>query len=116
MGLSCHCQSERYGQLKIGILATLSAEQENARWQALAEYLNGALTNVDVSVHAYDFKGNQVWHRNLQEDHGEYTIWWGHANSPVFYENLVISVCMQDSCADLGGPPLGGGPARRDNS
>ena len=43
--------------LKIGVLATLSVEQENIRWQVLADYLNGALANVEVSVHAYDFKG-----------------------------------------------------------
>jgi len=52
---------------------------------------------------AYDFQGNQLWNRNLQTDYGQYTIWWGHANSPVLYENLVISVCMQDSCKDLPG-------------
>jgi len=52
---------------------------------------------------AYDFDGKQLWHRNLQKDYGDYTIWWGHANSPVLYENLVISVCMQDSCHDLPG-------------
>ncbi|NQU23925.1 MAG: PQQ-binding-like beta-propeller repeat protein, partial [Candidatus Nealsonbacteria bacterium] len=50
---------------------------------------------------AYDFRGKQLWHRNLQDDHGEYTVWWGHANSPVFYKDLVISVCMQDSCRDI---------------
>ena len=56
---------------------------------------------------AYDFEGNQLWRRNLQEDHGRYTIWWGHANSPVLYEDLVISACMQDSCRDVpGGPSL----------
>ena len=54
---------------------------------------------------AYDFDGKQLWHRNLQKDHGEYTIWWGHANSPVLHEDLVISVCMQDSCNDLPGEP-----------
>ncbi|MCH5376779.1 MAG: PQQ-like beta-propeller repeat protein, partial [Planctomycetes bacterium] len=32
---------------------------------------------------AYDFEGRQLWHRNLQQDHGDYTIWWGHANSPL---------------------------------
>ncbi|HEV3257603.1 MAG TPA: PQQ-binding-like beta-propeller repeat protein [Gemmataceae bacterium] len=52
---------------------------------------------------AYDFAGRQLWRRNLQKDYGKYTIWWGHANSPVLYEDLVISVCMQDSLADLGG-------------
>jgi outer membrane protein assembly factor BamB len=52
---------------------------------------------------AYDFAGKQLWLRNLQKDHGGYTIWWGHANSPVLSRDLVISVCMQDSLADLGG-------------
>ncbi|MCC6125047.1 MAG: PQQ-like beta-propeller repeat protein [Pirellulales bacterium] len=54
---------------------------------------------------AYDFDGRQLWKRNLQDDYGNYTIWWGHANSPVLYENLVISICLQDSCADLPGIP-----------
>jgi outer membrane protein assembly factor BamB len=52
---------------------------------------------------AYDFDGNPLWQRNLQKDYGDYTNWWGHANSPVLYENLVISICLQDSCADLPG-------------
>ena len=50
---------------------------------------------------AYDFAGNRLWARNLQEDHGTYTIWWGHANSPVIHGDLVISVCMQDSMKDV---------------
>jgi outer membrane protein assembly factor BamB len=50
---------------------------------------------------AYDFTGRQLWRRNLQKDYSTYTIWWGHANSPVLYQDLVISVCMQDSLADL---------------
>jgi outer membrane protein assembly factor BamB len=50
---------------------------------------------------AYDFDGKQLWHRNLQKDHGTFTIWWGHANSPVLYKDLVITVCMQDSLGDL---------------
>jgi outer membrane protein assembly factor BamB len=52
---------------------------------------------------AYDFAGEQLWQRNLQKDFGPYTIWWGHANSPLLYGDLVISVCMQDSLSDLGG-------------
>jgi outer membrane protein assembly factor BamB len=50
---------------------------------------------------AYDFEGQQLWKRNLQEDYGAYTSWYGHANSPIIAGNLVISVCMQDSLADL---------------
>lgn len=54
---------------------------------------------------AFDFDGNKLWQRNLQTDHGTYTIWWGHANSPVLVEELLISVCMQDSLADLQDKP-----------
>jgi outer membrane protein assembly factor BamB len=54
---------------------------------------------------AYDFDGKQIWKKNLQDDYGKYTIWWGHANSPVLYENLILSICLQDSCADLPGIP-----------
>lgn len=54
---------------------------------------------------AYDFNGRQLWRRNLQEDFGPYTIWWGHANSPILHNGLVISVCMQDALADLQNEP-----------
>jgi len=46
---------------------------------------------------AFDFAGTQLWKRNLQDDYGPYSIWWGHANSPVLFGDTVISVCMQDS-------------------
>ncbi len=55
---------------------------------------------------AYDFAGEQIWQRNLQNDYGPYSIWWGHANSPLLYGNAVISVCMQDSLADLREKPV----------
>ena len=54
---------------------------------------------------AYDFDGGRLWRRNLQKDYGDYTIWWGHANSPVLCGNLVVSICLQDSWADLPGKP-----------
>ncbi len=54
---------------------------------------------------AYTLAGEQLWKRNLQDDHGPYTIWWGHANSPVIYDDLVISVCMQDSLEEVIAPP-----------
>jgi len=53
---------------------------------------------------AYDLEGQLLWKRNLQDDYGPYTIWYGHANSPVIAGDLVVSVCLQDSLADLGGP------------
>ncbi len=55
---------------------------------------------------AYDFDGNRLWKRNLQDDYGAYTSWYGHANSPVIVGKLVISVCMQDSLADLQESPV----------
>jgi outer membrane protein assembly factor BamB len=50
---------------------------------------------------AFDFDGKELWKRNLAQDYGDYSIWWGHANSPVLVGGNVISVCMQDSLADL---------------
>ncbi|MEX2175414.1 MAG: PQQ-binding-like beta-propeller repeat protein [Pirellulaceae bacterium] len=55
---------------------------------------------------AYDFAGKQLWKLNLQEEYGAYSIWWGHANSPVIHGKAVISVCMQDSLADLRDKPV----------
>ena len=45
---------------------------------------------------SYRSDGEPEWRRNLVEDFGPYSIWWGHANSPVLYGDLVISCCMQD--------------------
>jgi outer membrane protein assembly factor BamB len=44
----------------------------------------------------YDFAGKQVWAKNLTEKFGPYTIWWGHANTPVLVGDLLVSACMQD--------------------
>jgi outer membrane protein assembly factor BamB len=63
----------------------------------IAHFGNGDLA-------AYDFDGKQLWKRNLQDEHGAFTIWWGHANSPVLYRDLVICVSIQDSLVDLGLP------------
>jgi outer membrane protein assembly factor BamB len=49
----------------------------------------------------YDFAGDKTWSINLWKDYGVYSIWWGHANSPLLVGDLLISVCMQD--------PKGGG-------
>ena len=48
----------------------------------------------------YDFAGKQIWLLNLTQSHGPYTIWWGHGNSPILFEDLLISVCMQDPKGD----------------
>ncbi len=54
----------------------------------------------------YTLDGEAVWRHNLQKEYGDYTIWWGHANSPVIFDGMVISVCMQDSLADLRKKPV----------
>ncbi len=54
---------------------------------------------------ACDFDGRLLWKRNLQQDHGPYSIWWGHANSPVLFDKLVVSVCMQDSLQGVSNSP-----------
>ncbi len=51
---------------------------------------------------SYTFGGQQEWKRNLVTDYGPYTIWWGHANSPLLFGDAVISVCMQDSLEGTG--------------
>ncbi len=45
----------------------------------------------------YNFAGDQVWFKNLPKELGVYSIWWGHANSPILVGDLLISVCMQDT-------------------
>lgn len=49
----------------------------------------------------YDFAGKKIWAVNLIERYGPYSIWWGHANSPVLVGDLLICTCSQD-------PKLGG--------
>jgi outer membrane protein assembly factor BamB len=44
----------------------------------------------------YDIAGTKKWAINMTEKFGPYTIWHGHANSPILFGDLLISVCMQD--------------------
>jgi outer membrane protein assembly factor BamB len=44
----------------------------------------------------YDFAGEKVWAANLAKSYGIYSIWWGHANSPILFGDLLINVCIQD--------------------
>jgi outer membrane protein assembly factor BamB len=48
----------------------------------------------------FDFNGLRPWNLNLADEYGPYTIWWGHANSPVLVGDLLVSVCMQDPKGD----------------
>ncbi len=52
----------------------------------------------------YDFDGNRKWGHNFQQEYGNYTIWWGHANSPALFKGMLISACMQDSLEGVSDP------------
>ncbi len=54
-----------------------------------AHFCNGALA-------CYDFAGRQLWAINMVDGHGPFTVYYGHANSPVLYQNLLISQCVQN--------------------
>jgi outer membrane protein assembly factor BamB len=85
----------RRGKPQLNPLYSLAAPSPVTDGEVVvAHYGNGDLA-------AYDYSGKQLWKHNLQTEHGPYTSWWGHANSPVLVDDLVISVCMQDSLADL---------------
>ncbi len=55
--------------------------------------------NGDIAC--YTFDGEKVWSENFIKLYGPLSIWWGRANSPLLYENMLISTCSQD--------PKGGG-------
>jgi len=56
---------------------------------------------------AYDFTGGEVWHRNLQEDFGDFAFQWTFSTSPLLYDGrLYIQVLQRDTAVDgRGGPP-----------
>lgn len=51
-------------------------------------------------IACYNFDGDKIWSRNLLDDHGPLTIWWGYGASPVLYKNLLITAVMQDPAGD----------------
>ena len=36
---------------------------------------------------AFDFAGNELWARNIQNDYGRFGLNWGYASSPLLYED-----------------------------
>jgi outer membrane protein assembly factor BamB len=47
-------------------------------------------------IACYDFTGERIWSFKFTERYGNYSIWWGHSNSPILFGDLLISVCIQD--------------------
>jgi outer membrane protein assembly factor BamB len=42
---------------------------------------------------AFDFKGNELWMRDIQKDYGRFGLNWGYANSPLLHDgDLIVPV------------------------
>jgi outer membrane protein assembly factor BamB len=42
---------------------------------------------------AFDFKGNELWMRDIQKDYGRFGLNWGYANSPLLFQgDLIVPV------------------------
>src|SRR5215475_6140663 len=39
---------------------------------------------------AFDFKGNELWARDIQKDYGKFGLNWGYASSPLLYEDSLF--------------------------
>src|SRR5262249_11540276 len=39
---------------------------------------------------AFDFKGNELWTREIQKDYGKFGLNWGYASSPLLYEDSLF--------------------------
>jgi outer membrane protein assembly factor BamB len=39
---------------------------------------------------AFDFKGNELWARDIQKEYGPFGLNWGYANSPLLYDNSLF--------------------------
>jgi len=39
---------------------------------------------------AFDFKGNEVWTREIQKDYGKFGLNWGYASSPLLHEDALF--------------------------
>lgn len=44
---------------------------------------------------AYDFDGKQLWHRNIQEDYGDFAFQWTFSSSPQLYDGLLYLQVLQ---------------------
>jgi outer membrane protein assembly factor BamB len=47
-----------------------------------------AMTGIGV-LKGFDFKGNELWARDIQKDYGKFGLNWGYASSPLLYEDAL---------------------------
>ncbi len=38
---------------------------------------------------SFDFKGNEIWNRDIQRDYGEFGLMWGYASSPLLWHDTL---------------------------
>jgi outer membrane protein assembly factor BamB len=48
-----------------------------------------AMTGTGI-LKAFDFKGNELWMREIQKDYGKFGLNWGYASSPLLYDNALF--------------------------
>jgi outer membrane protein assembly factor BamB len=46
------------------------------------------MTGIGV-LKGFDFKGNELWMRDIQKDYGKFGLNWGYASSPLLYEDAL---------------------------
>jgi outer membrane protein assembly factor BamB len=47
-----------------------------------------AMTGIGV-LKGFDFKGNELWMRDIQKDYGKFGLNWGYASSPLLYQDAL---------------------------
>lgn len=51
----------------------------------------------DGDLAAYDFEGKRLWHRNIEEDYGDFAFQWTFSSSPQLYDGrLYLQVLQRD--------------------
>jgi outer membrane protein assembly factor BamB len=58
-----------------------------------------ALTGTGI-LKAFDFKGNEVWSRDLQKDYGQFGLNHGYASSPLLYEDSLYVQVLHGMLTD----------------
>jgi len=49
---------------------------------------------------AFDFKGNELWSRDIQKDYGKFGLNWGYASSPLLYESALFVQVLHGNNTD----------------
>jgi outer membrane protein assembly factor BamB len=49
---------------------------------------------------AFDFKGNELWTRDIQKDYGKFGLNWGYASTPLLHENALFVQVLHGNNTD----------------